>query len=136
MASAQPLQLDPIILPDGKSDEDSCETFHPLVVEAIPESQRILPYLSVRLVDEASGLSVPGHFTEAEAQIILELTATFDFTPDKKNRPACAVELLLLLESLLDERHTLKECQDNGRQPTDSKLIRGTTRRTLSLPLQ
>ncbi|ACK70854.1 hypothetical protein PCC7424_2434 [Gloeothece citriformis PCC 7424] len=73
---------------------------HPLVIEFIPLNERVLPQWEYRLIHHESGLQIPGHFTQTEAQLICQVTRQWDWTVDKNHKPACAAQLLQLLEQV------------------------------------
>lgn len=76
------------------------DLLYPLVIQIIPPDERILPELSSRLIHRESGLQLPGHFTQTEANLIQKVSQYWDWSIDKNNRPACAARLLQYLEQL------------------------------------
>ena len=75
---------------------------YPLLIQPIPAEGRILPEFYCHLVHTATGLRVPGQFTEEEAKLIQTVTQDWDWQTDKNNLPACAARLLQDLEHLCE----------------------------------
>ncbi|WP_013321022.1 hypothetical protein [Gloeothece verrucosa] len=76
------------------------DSIYPLFLEFIPFNERVLPEWEYRLVHGETGLQIPGQFTKAQAELIEKVTRQWDWTVDKKNKPACAAQLLQFLEQL------------------------------------
>ncbi|WP_013320654.1 hypothetical protein [Gloeothece verrucosa] len=76
------------------------DTIYTLIIESIPLNERVLPEWEYRLIHHETGLQVPGQFTKAQAEQIQKVTQQWDWSVDKKNKPACAAQLLQFLEQL------------------------------------
>lgn len=76
------------------------DLLYPLVIQIIPPDVRIILELSCRLIHQESGLQLPGHFTQTEANLIQKVSQHWDWSLDKNNKPACAARLLRYLEQL------------------------------------
>jgi hypothetical protein len=84
---------------------------YPLTLELIAPKQRISPELAYHLIHLETGLLVPGSFTQTEAKLIRHISLHWDWRVDKQNKPACAAQLLHLLEELCNSPSVIEEVE-------------------------
>ena len=93
-----------------KEQRSSRTCLYPLEIQAIPLNERIIPELdclfihttSQRMVCFAAPKAIAGQFTAVEARYIQSLTKRLNWQVDKDNSPACAKNLVRLLEQVCD----------------------------------
>ncbi len=92
---SEAIQLDLIALLDKKLEPAA------LRIEIVPANVTVGRGERFCLVHQVSQLQIPGQFSNCEAEQILKLTHTWDWTVNLKTRvPACRGRLLNLLEDI------------------------------------
>ncbi len=83
----------PLFTPQPKQD------YYPLTIEALPEALQWWTEVRYWLIHKDSGLRLPGSFNEKEARKIQEVSKSWDWRVDTRDRKvACGLNLLALAE--------------------------------------
>jgi hypothetical protein len=83
-----------------ESPQSKSEAEHPLYIEPLPPALQWWDEERFWLIHSETGLRVPGSWSADEAELILDLSKSWDWSIDDNRRVACGIQLIALVESV------------------------------------